>query len=266
MIQNVFISIIFSRMWKSEFRELVNRVVEFLNQHNPEVLNLKYVYDKLVDAQTSLHLLRVPLGAHPKSEELSEYRMKRNKLIGAIVGHIRVLKKAKTVINLPNVEIVSKFVARYLNPIVNSNSSKKTDTITEMFEVLDSDSSLTDAIAGLNLKSYFDELRVLQLSYIQTVSERSQSYTENQKIETQVVRANAEIALRNVMSEIELMQLKHPELDYKPLIMNLNETFSSAMVKVKARSTRKKTFAETSKVANHNTATTAQNGNSDAVA
>ncbi len=266
MKQVVFISIIFSRMWKSEFRELVNRVVEFLIQHNPEVLNLKYVYDKLVDAQASLHLLRVPFGAHPKSEELSEYRFRRDKLISAIVAHIKVLKTAKTVLNLPNVEIVSKFVMRYLNPIVKSNSSKKTDTISEMFEVLDSDSSLTDAITGLNLKSYFDELRELQLSYIQVISDRSISYTNEQKIETQIVRANAEIALRNVMSEIELMQLKNPELDYKPLIMNLNKTFSSAMAIIKARSTRKKTFAENSKVAINNTATTAQNGNSDAVA
>lgn len=266
MKKNVFLTITFPRLWKNEFRDLVNKVVEFLIQHNPVTMDLQFVYDKLVKAQAALRLLHVPYGSHPKTVELSDNREKRNKLIRALVAQIKVLKRANAIYTIPQLEIIAPFVERYLNPIVKSNSSKQTDILKEMYLELEGDTSLNDTITNLNLRSYFDELKGLQLDFTQTVMQRSNSKSVRPKIITSDIRENAELALRNLMNEIELVQMKHPEVDYNPLINNLNETFAFYMSQVKSRSSNKKQIAAKSKVRTINMTTTAQNGNSDAVA
>ncbi len=47
----IFIIVSFSRLWKNEFRVLVNKVVSVLDQFDPAALHLKFVYDKLVEVQ-----------------------------------------------------------------------------------------------------------------------------------------------------------------------------------------------------------------------
>lgn len=260
----IFSLVSFSRLWKNEFRALVNRVVGFLDQYDPEALDLKFVYDKLVKAQAELRLLQVREGKHPKSMELSDNRLKREKLIRTLIAQIRVLKSANQIYTIPQLEIIAPFVERYLNPIVKVNSSVKTDILEEMYLRLDEDVTLQTAIVTLNLKSFFDELKVLQNDYNQIESDRSTSRSNRQKVITLDVRANSEEALKNLMNEIVLAQMKHPELDYNPLINSLNDTFLFYMSQAKSRTTYRKNVA-TSKVSAINTTTTAQNGNSGTV-
>lgn len=267
MKHSIFIPITFSRLWKNEFRDLVNLVVEFLIQYNPVTMDLKFVYDMLVAAQAALLQLHVPYGAHPKTEVLRDKRQKRSKLVRAIVAQIRVLKQANAVVNIPYLDVLAPFVERYLSPVVESNSSTLTDVLKEMFSALDDDTSVQDAITNLNLQSRFDELRALQSGFTQTYIQRSNMKAERNDVATLEVRAKAELALTKTLNEIELMQMKHPETDYNPLIKNLNDTFAFYMSQVKTRSTtNQKQIAAKTKVSTINTTTTAQNGNSGAVA
>lgn len=261
----LFVFITFSRLWKNEFRDLVNKVVGFMAQQNPEALNLEFVYTKLLEAQAELRKLQVPQSSNPASQVISEDNTKRSKLIRVILAQVRVLKSTNTIFTVNSLEIVSAFIKRYLAPILNSNSSKKNDILTEMFATMDNDLSLTAAIATLNLKNHFDELRALHLSYNQKTMVRSTEKANRLKLQTADVRASAEVALSNALKEIELMAMKHPELDYTILVTSLNDTFASYMSQVKTRSTRKKsnTFAKMNDI---NTTTTAQNGNSGTVA
>jgi hypothetical protein len=260
----VFVLISFSRLWKNEFRALVNKVVAILDQCDPVALNIKFVYDRLVEAQAQLSLLKVPAGKHPKTAELSDDRVKRKKLIRTLVSQVRILNSANTVYNIPQLEVITPFVARYLNPIVNANSTVQSDVLDEMFGKLDGDTSLQAAIETLNLKASFDELKVLQQHMSDTETERSNT-KDHQEVVTTVVRASGERTLKNLISEIELAQMKYPELDYNPLIEKLNELFTFYMAQAKTRTTIRKQAAS-SKVSTINTKTTAQNGNSDAVA
>lgn len=260
----LFVVISFSRLWKNEFRALVNKVVGVLDQFNPEALNLKFVYDKLVEAQAELSLLLVPEGKHPITTELSANRKNRKTLIRTLVSQIRILNSANAVYNIPQLEIVTPFVVRYLNPIVNVNSTVQTDVLDEMFGKLEVDTTLQAAITELNLNKLFDELEVLHKSIPTYETERSNTKIR-QEVITSDVRINGEKALRNLMSEIELAQMKYPELDYNPLIEQLNDLFTFYMAQAKTRSTIRKQAAK-SKVSTINTTTTAQNGNSDAVA
>ena len=265
MRKYIFLSITFSRLWKSEFRDLVTKVMEIVNNQNPDALDLRFVYNELANAYSGLQLMHVPYGKHPLSSNLSELRMKRMRLIRALVAQIRALQSTNAVYDIPQLEIIAPFVKRYLSPIVGSNSSKTTDTLNEMFSFMNTDHSVTDAINNLNLRNYFEELRVLQSSFAQTESERSSSKSERQKVNTSEVRINAETALSNLLKEIALMQLKHTDMDYNPLINGINELFASYGSQVKSRSTRRNQMIVKRKDAAIQTTTTAQNGNSGAV-
>lgn len=263
--KNIFLPITFPRLWKSEFRDLVTKVVEIVNNQNPDALDLRFLYNQLTIALAGLQQMHMPYGKHPLSSNVTELRTKRKKLVRAVVAQIRALQLTNAVYDVPQLEIIAPFVKRYLSAIVNSNSSKTTDTLNEMFSVMSTDQSVNDAIINLNLRNYFEELRLLQGSFAQTVSERSSSRSVRQKVNTSEVRTTAETALNNLLKEIELMQLKHTEMDYNPLINSINELFASYSTQVKSRLTRRDQMNVKRKDATIKTTTTAQNGNSGAV-
>lgn len=262
----IFLFISFSRLWKNEFRELVNTVVGLFDQLNPVALNLGFVYDKLVESQTELRLLKVREGKHPKSTELAEIRKNRKKLICNLVAQIKLLNSSSTVYSIPQLEVIAPFVVRYLVPIVKSNSMVKSDVLEEMYLRLEVDTVLQTAIITLNLKVQFDELKSLQESYRQTVQERKDSI-DRQNVQTIEVRSKTELALNNLMNVIVVAQVQYPEIDYNPLIEGLNKTFSVFSSQQKSRTTiRKQATARKAKnVSSINTTTTAQNGNSGTV-
>ena len=140
------------------------------------------------------------------------------------------------------------------------------DILSEMYRELDAKPTVMDAIVNLNLRVHFDELRQLQDGFNQTFIQRSNAKNEGSKVVTQDVRLEAEVVITKLLKEIDLMQMKHSELDYNPLINNLNDTFTLFMSRAKTRTTIKKQFVAKSKVSPINTTTTAQNGNSGAVA
>ena len=264
--KNIFVSITFSRLRKNEFRNLVNQVVEFLAQQNLQSLDLQFVYDLMKRAQAILRLMKVPAIASKETAELMEKKDKRKSLIRTLVGQVRLLKRTNEVYSIPQLEIVSSFVETYLNPIVQSDSQKQTDILEEMFGEMEGDTELNEAISNLNLKTSFDALKLLQDGFVQTFIQRSNLQSVVQRVNTVDVKSEATIALTKLMYEIELMQMKHSDVDYNPLINNLNQTFTLYMSQIKARQTSKKQIVAKSKVSTIQTTTTAQNGNSGAVA
>ncbi|MEI8087619.1 MAG: DUF6261 family protein [Paludibacter sp.] len=263
----VFLFISFSRLWKNEFRELVNTVVGIFDQLNPVALNLGFVYDKLVESQTELRLLQVREGKHPKSKELGVIRKNRKKLICNLIAQIKLLNSSSTVYSIPQLEVITPFVVRYLVPIVKVNSIVKSDVLDEMYLRLEVDTALQTAINTLNLSVQFDELKSLKESYRQVEKDKKES-SDRQNVRTIEVRSNAEFALTNLMNVIVIAQVQYPEVDYKPLIDSLNNTFSVFSTQEKTRTTiRKQTASRKAKnVSIINTTTTAQNGNSGTVA
>ncbi len=260
----VFIIIAFSRLRKSEFRNLINKIVEFVSQHDPDGLNLRFAYDKLVEAQAELSLLKVPEGANPKTAELAEIRVKRNRLIRTLVAQIKILNTANLVYSVPQLDLVAPFVNRYLKPIVKSNSESKTDVLSEMFQMLEGDTALNLAIDNLSLRTYFDELKVCQTGYTRSLAQRSEGRSVKIATDTLKIRKTAESALLILLKETELMQMKYPQIDYAPLINKINEALTLASTQLKTRSARKKQV-EGSVNVDTKTTTTVQNGNSETV-
>jgi len=257
-----FVSVSFSRLRRNEIRVLVNRLVELFEQFDSETLKLTFVFDKLVEAQSDLRLIQTQEGKNPKTAELNVKRDNLKRLIRTLVTQVRVLNTANRVVAIPHLEVLSPVVVRFLNPIVNANSTVQTDVLDEMFSVLEKDDTFQPSIEALNLKVLFDELKVLHQSYSAILTERMNSRIRS-VVETSEVRLKTNTALNNLMKEIELAQLKYPEANYNALIEKMNEIFSFYSAQAKARKTiRKKVNVR--KVTT--TTTTAQNGNSGAVA
>ena len=172
-----------------------------------------------------------------------------------------MLNTANRVVAIPHLEVLSPVVVRFLNPIINANSTVQTDVLDEMFSVLEKDDTFQPAIEALNLKVLFDELKVLHQSYSTILTARMNSRIRS-VVETSEVRRRTKTALHNLMMEIELAQLKYPEANYKALIEKMNEIFSFYSAQAKARQTIVKKANERKAIT---TKTTAQNGNSEAV-
>ena len=236
-MKNVIQRIPISRIRKHEFRDLVDKVVGFVEMYDPATLGVNEMYQSLLLRQQELQKLRVRSGSHPITAELQTCGEQRNQLIRSILGQFKALQTASNVFDVPKLDQVASFVNRYLNGLLPCNSTEKSDRIWEMLTMLDKDADLQVALNSLNLTSHFNELREKQNAFKKLQKDRSDSMALNESVDTKSIVEATVMALNNLLNEIELAQLKNTTLDYKPLINNLNQCFAYYSSLLKTRKT-----------------------------
>lgn len=227
----------YSRFRKNEFRNLVNEIIATVGKYDTAAMDVKTMYDRLVVAGDQLGTLRVRYGSHPQTEELSVVREKCRKLIITIVGQVKTLQNAQLNSQANALAKVSPFVNVYLKAIVKSDWATKSDILNEMFEILDEDTDLQNAIGELNLSVFFNEVKTL-LENQQTIMDlRSESYSTRVKSNMPELKTLAITALQEMFAAIELAVIEHPEKDYTTMINGINEKLSYYTAQVKTRIT-----------------------------
>lgn len=240
MIQNVsFVPGLFQRLPKDDLEVLAKQVVDFVAQKDADSMQIKFVYDELVKAHAQLHLTKVKPGRHPLTSDVVLLKKDRAKLIRAIIALLKVLNSTSKLYSIPQLNEVTEFVVRYLMPLTGAKSSFQTNWLNKMFEELQESVELQAAIEALSMKALFDELAVMNESFQNLEVERVDSRIRK-VVDTHVVRKATEKALNNMIKDVELAQLKYPELDYSEIVTKMNEYILMRISIVKARSTARK--------------------------
>lgn len=236
MKEEIFVRVAYKRLRNNEFRNLFNEVVGSVESRDPEALGIEFVFSTMLATKALLQTMHVAYGPHPQTTVLSENRDGREKLVRSLVSQVRAMDRASSVYTIPQMDVVALFVERYLAPVVGMNSTEKTDVLTEMFVALNLDAAVKAALTLLNLMTYFDQLKLINLGYVQTVVTRKDSKSTRVVVDSTDVRDIAQVALSDLLYGIKMGQKEHPLVDYNPLITVLNETFTfySSMLKTRA--------------------------------
>ena len=246
MVKSLIENVWYSRLRKLEISELVKNVILIVSRHGPAALFIADMYALLVEVQPLLLRLKVPFGSQPLSGELRVMRKTRDNLLGAILKQASSLGRGIVGAYSAQVVLVLPFVRQYLGGIAANNSLIKTEKINQMFIALNENPTLKAALTTVGLKAYFDELKSLQESMFSLVDQRRTLLAARPKMETVELKKEIVMVLTNFFQSVELARFAHLEVDYMPLINEINASLITYNSQIRARDTRKQTALDAS--------------------
>jgi hypothetical protein len=230
----------FSRVRKSEIPEIMNAILEIVEKHDPTALNIVGMYNLLLELKPLLDKLTLKYDGYPIPEALADLRITRNNLLGAILSQLTAIEKAKVVSLAQQAAQAVPYLRSYLDGIINENARVKTGRVNQLFTNLDDFVTIKAAFVGLGLNVYIEELRACQQSINQSESLRREAMSVRIKQNTLIAKEKISYAVGNLLDAIELGKVEHTDIDYMPLINELNVLLSSRQSLIKSRVTRSK--------------------------
>lgn len=178
-------------------------------------------------------------------------------MLSAILSQLTNIEKAGIAATATQAELVIPYLRSYLNGILAENSPGKSGKVNQMLAQLDKNVPVTDALSILGLTIYISELKACQQSINESESQRREALSGRGDFNTADARAKIAYAISNLLNAIKLAKVEHTDIDYMPLINELNVLLSSRQSIVKSRTTRSKNSAanKTTTVASSTTTT-----------
>lgn len=236
----VIVNFSFSRVRKLEFPEILDAILGIVEKHNPEALFIVGMYNLLLELKPLLDILTVRYDRYPIPREFADQRTMRDKLLSAILSHMAAIEKAGVASTAEQAALAVPYLKRYLVGTTTGNSTVKTGRVNKMLANLEDNAPVTTALATLGFTVYIDELKTCQQSINQNENLRRESLSSRSKATTLVAKEKISNATNNLLKAIELARLEHTDIDYMPLINELNVLLSSKQTMIKSRITRSK--------------------------
>ena len=223
-MEQKIVSLSFSKLLKLEVREVALEVLRIIETHDPEMLQIKPMYDVFLAQKPKMTALSVPFKGHPATIILKRLRRERNVHVNSIKFE---LKKAialdptgddKTVVLLQNE------INRFLEDFYSSeNDSIRNSKLNIFIDEIDNNEPLAEAMQSLGFITLLNNLKLNLTDIVAQINIRTKSKSKRPKIKTDVLRKQVVKAVTNMFDEVYLAQIKNPELDYAPLFNELNE-------------------------------------------
>ena len=234
----------FSRLLKLELPVLARGVIEIVDKHDPETLKIKELFDKLVEQKTQIKKLEVAYGPHPLTEELNDLRNMRLAFAVGIVSQMRTIKNGKVEGMQAALKIAQPVAHRYLHKISRHNNKVVLEKITQFFDSIEEDAALESAFDTLNLTTYLDEMQSVHSTLMEQFGMKRSSISERPDVKTATLVKSITTALKNIFADIELSQIKNQDLDYTPLIDELNAEIAEFTLLISKRASYNKKKAD----------------------
>lgn len=218
------ISISYSSFLKVEVPRFALRVIEIVEKHNPEELQINEIFEQLVAEQPTIDKLQDKYAAHPLTEELSELRRMRSVYIGSLRQQLRVaISEDKSRVD-KDVKLVKASLNKFFaNLELCKNDEMFNQKMTQFFKSIDENEELETAYSTLDFTKHLNNLRNVHSSIQEDLGKRLSSISQRPGETTAELKKRMFTAIKNLFKQIDVAQLKHTELDYAPLYDELNQ-------------------------------------------
>ena len=232
----------FSQLKKLEVQTLANRVLAIVEKHDPEVLKIKETFDILVEQKPQIKLLKIGHGPHPVTKKLNLLRKRRDAFTKGLINRIKTTEEAKISNKEEAVNVAKPVVIRYLQGLSRESEEIITATVIQFIDFVQENPNVTAALDTLNLTSELDDLQGVINEIEALYAHRTQNLSQRPKMDTRNIKAQLKSDIEDVFKHIEVAQIKNQDLDYIPLIDELNKEIAhyKAIIKTRASYSKKK--------------------------
>ena len=234
-----------SQIRKMDLPKFTDDILGVTSKHNPGTFYISELNDTLYRLKPYLQSLSDVYWKHEGSDKQQALRIKRNGLLQSFWKCYKAEKQAKIVLaeNYPHtasLELVAPLLDRYLGDVQKGNTKKRTGIILQLEKAIDENEPVRNAMQEIGLLEYKNQVRNV-LNSADIIEKSKISYRASlPRKNTDAIRAKVKDAIKNLFSAIELESVKRVELDYNPLISELNEVITSYSSEIKTRNTIRK--------------------------
>ena len=219
----VLLNLRLSKLWKLERVEYVNQVIKIVDEHDPEALKISDMYNLLVARQPEIDQLNVRYRAHPMTVSIQHLRSLRGLHISNILGRLKLVRKEKGDLD-GDVKLVRTEIDRHFGNFRSSkNEAIKIQKVEKFNTAVEASQELEEALSELGFTSLMNDLRSVH-SRIKSNSElRNKSIAARPQTKTNDLQKVVDDSIVNLFTDIRLAMLRNPEINYNPLIADLNK-------------------------------------------
>ena len=219
----ILLNLRLSKLWKLERVEYVNQVIKIVDEHDPEALKISDMYNLLVARQPEIDQLNVRYRAHPMTVSIQHLRSLRGLHISNILGRLKLVRKEKGDLD-GDVRLVRTEIDRHFGNFRSSkNEAIKIQKVDKFNTAVEASQELEEALSELGFTSLMNDLRSVH-SRIKSNSElRNKSIAARPQTKTNDLQKAVDDSIVNLFTDIRLAMLRNPEINYNPLIADLNK-------------------------------------------
>ncbi|MDD2476061.1 MAG: DUF6261 family protein [Dysgonamonadaceae bacterium] len=211
-----------TKLLKLELPQFVKQVTTCLEKHNPESLKLQDTNELLNDQCDKMKLLVAPYGPHPLTEQIHQLHQKRLKFAAAITMQMNMFRKLDFEESRELVRIAHPVVRIHLNYLRKNNQPVIDRILDIFFKQLKDNPEEQHALELLGLKYCLDELRSANDEHDKLTSIRLRQISQRPKAVSGDIQKEAQYILRSFFEQINFYQFTYKDVNYTPLISELN--------------------------------------------
>lgn len=225
-----------SKLLKIEVPRLLDQVLVVLEQHNLEELHLDTMYNVLLEQKSNADLLVDPYGSHPLTSTLNELHAKRLNYASLIYSKLQYLDKPHFHEVLHLVKKTKPIVKHYLSYLGQKSRNAVLESIEAFFKYLKDEPEVEEALITLGLQPYMKELQQANDEHEETWLQRLTDISHRPEVNTVETKKEVQKAMRRFFDQVDSCQSIYKDLDYQPLISELNELLAkySKMINTRA--------------------------------
>ena len=217
------IEISYSCLLKLEVPQLAERVIEIIEEHEPEALKIDGAYNLLTAKQDHIDKLFVWYRSHPLTKELNVLRKVRRLNLRKITFHLRVVIQEDISGVDKSVNLVKSELERFILDFNSGNNEEvKCRRLTQFFNLIDGSQELEEAFSTLNFTSFLNDLRNTHSNILELIGNKMTTISYRPIEKTPYLKKSVLNSIKFMFMEIELAVLKYPEINYQPLCNKLN--------------------------------------------
>ena len=227
----------FSKVPVLEYPELVNTTVGIVDRYGAETMFVKATHDALKARVPQLSLLNVKPKKHPESEMIKSLQEKRKSILRAFVKQTRTLRRAGLASHTVEMVLVSLCVEKYWAGFYGFNLKTINAMTVHMFAEIQSTPALKTAFDVVGLGAHVQELKTVEANLNAAKTDLSTIKGLILKANSKQIMMEVSETMNDLVSAIELARKAHPEVNYTPMITELNRLFTSYQSEIKTHST-----------------------------
>lgn len=231
-----------SNLLKLEFRSFVEEVIRIISKSDTKALHIDATFQVLIAKRPFINLLDVPYRSHPLSKEITFLNKKCLNYAALIASQMRGLKRIEDARISKLIDIAGPATHFYLDYLSQKKLSEIHGMLKSFFIELREKPEIKEAIVALGYEGYLDELQNAHIAYNKLIMERIESKAKRSNVDPKAIQKDLEHWLRLLFNQIDLYQYAYPELNYRPMINELNVLISnfSRLINVRAANNKMK--------------------------
>lgn len=211
----------FSRLLKAEVAEFAKKTIGIVESKDPESLLISPVYEPLLALEPEIELLSLRFGIDPERVKVETLKSKLMLTVSHLKLQVRLLSKSN---NDEGIYVIGSFIDTYLRHLSFRKNDKQIVQNVDGFLIsANDDVAFSEALTEHDLMGEIAQIEAALSAYRAAIENRVRLLSERPKVKTRVIVSKIVQAIKNLFKGIEVAQIMNTELDYIPLIDELNE-------------------------------------------